>query len=94
VKAAWDQARDIHSTCAMNEEDSIPDLTSTDTVLIDIITMGFQLAFHKEDLELSIKTHCIIYHLQFIACPVSLNKAVFEKNRIILVHSFHWENII
>lgn len=47
----------------MNEEVSIPDLTSTATIRIDIPAMGFQLAFHKEDLELSIKTHCIVYHL-------------------------------
>ena len=64
MKAAWDQERDVHGTWAINEEDCIPDLTSTDTVLIDILTMGFQLALHKEDLELSIKTHrIIIYNL-------------------------------
>lgn len=47
----------------MDKVDSPLALTLTETVLIDTLAMGFQLVFYKEDLELSIKTHCIIYHL-------------------------------
>lgn len=50
----------------MGKVDSKADLTITETLLLDTVVMGFQMIFHKEDLELSINTHCIIYNMLHI----------------------------
>lgn len=48
----------------MGKVDSKTDLTTTETLLLDTMVMGFQMIyFYKEDLELSIKTHCIVYNV-------------------------------